>query len=298
MFDTLTDRLDGTFKKLRSRGKLHPKQVDNALTDMRTALLEADVSVDVADDFLERVRVRALSEEVMKSLTPGQQVVKVVNEELTVTMGGEHVALRPRQHPSRRHPDGRRPGLGQDHRLREAGPLPQAEGQAAPAGGRGPGAPGGRRAAADAGTRDRRPGVVRGPRPREAGEALAEGGRAPERRRGHRRHGGAPARRPRDDEAGPPDQGGHEAAPRPDGVRRHDRPGRRQPGARVHARGRHDRASSSRSSTATRAAAPRSRSRPPPAGRSTSWARGRSPRTWSRSTPTAWRGGSWAWATS
>ncbi len=89
MFDTLTQSLDGTFKKLRSRGKLHPKQVDNALTDMRTALLEADVSVEVADDFLERVRGRSLSEEVMKSLTPGQQVVKVVNEELTATMGGE-----------------------------------------------------------------------------------------------------------------------------------------------------------------------------------------------------------------
>ncbi|MGH2540082.1 MAG: signal recognition particle protein [Actinomycetota bacterium] len=90
MFDTLTDRLDGTFKKLRSRGKLHPKQVDNALSDMRTALLEADVAVEVADDFLTRVRERALSEEVMKSLTPGQQVIKVVNEELTVTLGGEH----------------------------------------------------------------------------------------------------------------------------------------------------------------------------------------------------------------
>ena len=90
MFDTLTERLDGTFKKLRSRGKLHPKQIDNALADMRTALLEADVSVEVADDFLARVRVRALSEEVTKSLTPGQQVVKVVNEELTATMGGEH----------------------------------------------------------------------------------------------------------------------------------------------------------------------------------------------------------------
>ena len=89
MFDTLTDRLDGTFKKLRSRGKLHPKQIDNALNDMRTALLEADVSVEVADDFLGRVRARALSEEVMKSLTPGQQVVKVVDEELTATMGGE-----------------------------------------------------------------------------------------------------------------------------------------------------------------------------------------------------------------
>jgi signal recognition particle subunit SRP54 len=90
MFDTLTDRLNGVFKKLRSRGKLHPKQVDNALTDIRTALLEADVSVEVADDLLNRVRSRAQSEEVMKSLTPGQQVVKVVNEELTVTLGGEH----------------------------------------------------------------------------------------------------------------------------------------------------------------------------------------------------------------
>ena len=90
MFDSLTERLDGTFKKLRSKGKLHPKQVDNALGDMRTALLEADVSVEVADDFLSRVRERALSEEVMKSLTPGQQIVKVVDEELTVTLGGEH----------------------------------------------------------------------------------------------------------------------------------------------------------------------------------------------------------------
>ena len=90
MFDSLTERFNGTFKKLRSKGKLHPKQVDNALGDMRTALLEADVAVEVADDFLGRVRERALSEEVMKSLTPGQQIVKVVDEELTVTMGGEY----------------------------------------------------------------------------------------------------------------------------------------------------------------------------------------------------------------
>ena len=90
MFDTLTERLDGVFSKLRKRGKLHPKQVDNALADVRTALLEADVAVEVADDLLARVRSRALSEEVLKSLTPAQQVVKVMNEELTVTLGGEH----------------------------------------------------------------------------------------------------------------------------------------------------------------------------------------------------------------
>jgi signal recognition particle subunit SRP54 len=90
MFDTLTERLDGVFSKLRKRGKLHPKQVDNALADVRTALLEADVAVEVSDDLLNRVRSRALSEEVLKSLTPAQQVVKVMNEELTVTLGGEH----------------------------------------------------------------------------------------------------------------------------------------------------------------------------------------------------------------
>src|SRR5947208_14462 len=90
MFDTLTLRLDGVFSKLRKRGKLHPKQVDNALAEVRAALLDADVAVEVADDLLTRVRSRALSEEVLKSLTPAQQVVKVMNEELTVTLGGEH----------------------------------------------------------------------------------------------------------------------------------------------------------------------------------------------------------------
>jgi signal recognition particle subunit SRP54 len=90
MFDTLTGRLDGVFSKLRRRGKLHPKQVDNALDEVRVALLEADVAVEVADDLLGRVRDRALSEEVLKSLTPAQQVVKIMDEELTVTLGGEH----------------------------------------------------------------------------------------------------------------------------------------------------------------------------------------------------------------
>jgi signal recognition particle subunit SRP54 len=90
MFDALSGRLDAVFRKLRSRGKLHPKQVDAALGDIRTALLDADVALDVVDDFLERVRKRALSDEVMRSLTPAQQVVKVVRDELTETLGGEH----------------------------------------------------------------------------------------------------------------------------------------------------------------------------------------------------------------
>ncbi len=165
MFDTLTERLDGTFKKLRSRGKLHPKQVDNALGDMRTALLEADVAVEVADDFLARVRERSLSEEVMKSLTPGQQVVKVVNEELTVTLGGEHRAVRARRRGKRRtsgHHDGRRAGLGQNDRLRQAREAAEEQGQAS-ADDRGrPGAACRDRAAPNPGARDRRARLVRG----------------------------------------------------------------------------------------------------------------------------------------
>jgi signal recognition particle subunit SRP54 len=90
MFDALNDRLNAVFRKLRARGKLHPKQVDAALADIRTAMLEADAALEVVDDFLGRVRTRALSDEVMRSLTPAQQVIKVVRDELTQTLGGEH----------------------------------------------------------------------------------------------------------------------------------------------------------------------------------------------------------------
>ncbi|MDP9295995.1 MAG: signal recognition particle protein [Actinomycetota bacterium] len=90
MFDTLTDRLNAVFKKLKTRGKLHPKQVDAALDGIRSALLDADVSLEVVDDLLARVRARSLSQEVMGSLTPAQQVVKIVRDELTTTLGGEH----------------------------------------------------------------------------------------------------------------------------------------------------------------------------------------------------------------
>jgi len=101
MFDALTGRLDGVFRKLRSRGKLHPKQVESALDEMRTALLEADAASSVVDEFLERVRDRALSAEVMRSLTPGQQVIKVVRDELTETLGGTHRPFTlPNAHPA------------------------------------------------------------------------------------------------------------------------------------------------------------------------------------------------------
>jgi signal recognition particle subunit SRP54 len=87
MFETLTDKLSAVFRKLSSRGKLNEKDIDEALRQVRLALLEADVNFKVAKDFIERVRERSLSAEVMESLTPAQQVIKIVNEELTRTLG-------------------------------------------------------------------------------------------------------------------------------------------------------------------------------------------------------------------
>jgi signal recognition particle subunit SRP54 len=93
MFETLSDRFDGILKRLRGRGKLSEADVDEVLKEIRVALLEADVALSVARDLVERIRVRAVGEEVAESLTPAQQVIKIVNEELTVTLGGETFKL-------------------------------------------------------------------------------------------------------------------------------------------------------------------------------------------------------------
>jgi signal recognition particle subunit SRP54 len=88
MFDTLADRFDGIFHKLRSRGKLTDKEIDEVCRELRVALLEADVNVVVARNFIRRVKERAQGAEVTKSLSPAQQVIKIVNEELIETLGG------------------------------------------------------------------------------------------------------------------------------------------------------------------------------------------------------------------
>ncbi len=87
MFESLTERLQGVFKKLARKGKLREQDVDVALREVRLALLEADVNYQVVKDFVGRVRERSLGVEVMKSLTPAQQVVKIVHEELTTMLG-------------------------------------------------------------------------------------------------------------------------------------------------------------------------------------------------------------------
>ncbi len=88
MFESLSERLDGIFRKLKGRGLLKEEDVVAALKEVRMALLEADVNFKVVKDFVERVRARAVGKEVIESITPGQQVVKIVNDELTALMGG------------------------------------------------------------------------------------------------------------------------------------------------------------------------------------------------------------------
>jgi signal recognition particle subunit SRP54 len=87
VFESLGGRLQSVFDNLKRRGKLTEADVDNAMREVRLALLEADVNYKVVKDFIERVRERAVGHEVMRSLTPGQQVVKIVHDELTATLG-------------------------------------------------------------------------------------------------------------------------------------------------------------------------------------------------------------------
>jgi signal recognition particle subunit SRP54 len=93
MFESLTDRLNGVFGKLTSRGRLSEQDIDAALREVRMALLEADVDFKVARQFINDVRDKAKTEQVFASLTPGQTVVKIVQEELVQILGGEHVGI-------------------------------------------------------------------------------------------------------------------------------------------------------------------------------------------------------------
>ena len=93
MFESLQSRLSGVFDKLRGRGALSEADVDAALGEVRTALIEADVALPVVKDFIEKVRPRAIGENVIRSVTPGQQVIKIVHDVLVETLGQENAAL-------------------------------------------------------------------------------------------------------------------------------------------------------------------------------------------------------------
>ena len=100
MFDSLSEKLQGVFRTLRGRGSLTEADIDAAMKDIRIALLEADVNLKVAKDFLDRVRAKAVGQEVLKSLSPGQAVVRIVRDEMIALLG----ASSPRLKESKRTP--------------------------------------------------------------------------------------------------------------------------------------------------------------------------------------------------
>src|ERR1700712_2692392 len=92
-FGSLSDRLAETLKNLRGKGKLSPADVDGTVREIRRALLDADVALEVVKAFTQKVRDRALGDEVNKALNPAQQVVQIVNEELVTILGGQQRRL-------------------------------------------------------------------------------------------------------------------------------------------------------------------------------------------------------------
>ena len=93
MFDSLTDRLSGTLQKLRGQGRLTENNIKDSLREVRMALLEADVALPVVKSFIDRVKERAMGQDVIRSLTPGQALIKIVNDELVAVMGDANESL-------------------------------------------------------------------------------------------------------------------------------------------------------------------------------------------------------------
>src|SRR6266550_8679059 len=93
MFDSLSSKLQNAFKNLRGLGKISEENVAEALREVRLALLEADVNFQVARDFIERVKAKALGQEVVQSIQPGQQIIKIIHDELVELLGSANAGL-------------------------------------------------------------------------------------------------------------------------------------------------------------------------------------------------------------
>ena len=119
MFEGLSEKLSGILDKLTRRGALTEEDVNAALREVRRALLEADVALEVVRSFTDKVRARAVGAEVLKSVTPGQQVVKIVHDQLVEMLGAEAEHHRSQRRAAGADPDGGPAGLGQDHDDRE-----------------------------------------------------------------------------------------------------------------------------------------------------------------------------------
>ena len=206
MLDALSERLQGTFRRLGSRGKISESDLDEALGEVRRALLEADVNFQVVRDFIARVRERALGADVMQSITPGQQVIGIVHQQLVEVLGGD-------QEPLRRADSGPTTilvcglkGSGKTTLAGASGPAPEAPGPQPAARLHPLRARGRRRATAHPRRADRRAGLPRGaggacgrrrqarPRPGSAQRRRRGGDRYPRRRALRRRAGGRAGR--------------------------------------------------------------------------------------------------------
>src|SRR2546425_4660908 len=100
MFDSLSDKLQNAFRNLRGLGKISEENVGEALREVRLALLEADVNFKVARDFIERVKAKSIGQEVVQSIQPGQQVIKIIHDEMVDLLGSENAGLMLSGNPS------------------------------------------------------------------------------------------------------------------------------------------------------------------------------------------------------
>src|SRR5712692_3929733 len=100
MFDTLSGKLQSAFRNLRGLGRISEANVSDALREVRLTLLEADVNFKVARDFIERVKVKSLGQEVIQSIQPGQQIIKIIHDELVELLGAENASLQLNHQPS------------------------------------------------------------------------------------------------------------------------------------------------------------------------------------------------------
>ena len=160
MASTLTDRLSRLVKTMRGQARITESNVQDMLREVRMALLEADVALPVVRDFIARVKEKALGQEVVGSLNPGQALVGIVHKELAATMGDGRRPTQPGRAAAGGDPDGRPAGRRQDHDHRQAGQAPDREAQEEGADGLGRRLPAGRDRAAEDGDRAGRRRVV------------------------------------------------------------------------------------------------------------------------------------------
>src|SRR4051812_12498378 len=100
MFDTISGKLQNAFRNLRGFGKISEENVSDALREVRLALLDADVNFKVVRDFIERVKTKSLGQEVIQSIQPGQQIIKIIHDELVELLGSSNASLNFRTNPS------------------------------------------------------------------------------------------------------------------------------------------------------------------------------------------------------